>query len=314
MHGIDIVSAWPLPGARRVDRTDEVWSIVEGTGERPDAGATGDCVMQDESFGRVQAEAYSVGREFLFRAPTVCTALIDPIQRYVRVWPEDADREMFIPLVLQGALAAFLVDLCGAVAMHASAVEVDGRAVLFAGVSGQGKSTTAVMAVDGGARFFSDDVARVEVSADVVPVAYRGTVEARLRPAAEATGASRAVGVATRLTSDGRTAVTLDDGGADVLPIGAIVLPRPDRAAMHCTVTRLGPEEAFVELHRCLRLPGWIDPAIRLRRFDRLGEITERVAVLRAYIPWQLPFAREAGAALVHAIDAACGRRARSLL
>ena len=306
MHGIDIRSAWRLPGARAIAPTADAWTIAAGDGARPVVLSSAASVMRDESAGRVQAEAFAVDSGLVFRAPTVCTATVDLDARLVHVWPEDPQRGVFIPLVLQGALAALLIDVAGDVAMHASAVEHRGAALLFAGVSGQGKSTTAVMAVEGGARFFSDDVVRVAADDNGRSLGYRGTVEARLRPAAAEVG--RSVGGSVRATSDGRTAVTLDgDSGPDVLPVGAVVLPRPDRAAVRCDVTVLAEDQAFLELHRCLRLPGWSDPAVRMRRFDALALLAARVPVLLARIPWQLPFAAGAGRELLDGIDVATG-------
>lgn len=57
------------------------------------------------------------------------------------------------------ALVGVLLERAGGVVLHASAVEVDGRAVLFIGPSGAGKTTTANHC--GGARWFAKDRAAV---------------------------------------------------------------------------------------------------------------------------------------------------------
>jgi hypothetical protein len=66
-----------------------------------------------------------------------------------------------------------LRDLAGQLAVHASAVAVEGHAVLFLGSDGAGKSTAAAeMCLGQGARMFADDAASLQVGpagVDVVP-------------------------------------------------------------------------------------------------------------------------------------------------
>jgi hypothetical protein len=66
---------------------------------------------------------------------------------------------------------ALLRDLAGHLALHASAVVLDGRAVLFLGESGVGKSTAAAeMCLHHGAHLLADDTALLEMAGDRVDV------------------------------------------------------------------------------------------------------------------------------------------------
>ncbi|HEU0299344.1 MAG TPA: hypothetical protein VFR37_07820 [Longimicrobium sp.] len=62
---------------------------------------------------------------------------------------------------LLGPILSFVLRLRGLVAVHASAVEMEGTAVLFAGPSGAGKSTTAAAFALNGWPVLTDDVAVV---------------------------------------------------------------------------------------------------------------------------------------------------------
>ncbi len=63
-----------------------------------------------------------------------------------------------LPLYLSGICFATLLQQRGGVVLHASAVNVGGRAMLFCGASGAGKSTLAAMLSDAGYPLLNDDV------------------------------------------------------------------------------------------------------------------------------------------------------------
>lgn len=66
----------------------------------------------------------------------------------------------------RGQVRALLRDLSGGLALHASAVAIDGRGVLFLGSDGAGKSTAAAeLCLRFGAQMFADDAASLEVGA-----------------------------------------------------------------------------------------------------------------------------------------------------
>lgn len=70
------------------------------------------------------------------------------------------DAEQFVDLV--NTVVLFLVGHAGRVPLHASAVMVDGTAIMFAGVSGAGKSSLALAADQAGLPVLSDDTIYVQ--------------------------------------------------------------------------------------------------------------------------------------------------------
>jgi hypothetical protein len=66
-------------------------------------------------------------------------------------------------VLLSGRMMAFLLRQRGWLPLHASAIEIQGQAVLFLGASGSGKSTTAAAFYSRGHEVIADDVSAVRV-------------------------------------------------------------------------------------------------------------------------------------------------------
>lgn len=88
-----------------------------------------------------------------------------------------------LPLTFYSTVAALTLAWRGLLPFHASAVEIDGKAVLVSGDTGAGKSTLTAGLVDQGACFVSDDLSVVGWS-DVASqyVVYPGRPTLRLYP------------------------------------------------------------------------------------------------------------------------------------
>ncbi|NEQ88783.1 MAG: hypothetical protein F6K26_55505, partial [Moorea sp. SIO2I5] len=69
--------------------------------------------------------------------------------------------ELKLQLALVGTVMAILLQQRGALILHASAVEMDGKAILFLGNSGEGKSTIAAALQAQGYAVVADDIAAV---------------------------------------------------------------------------------------------------------------------------------------------------------
>jgi hypothetical protein len=72
--------------------------------------------------------------------------------------------------LLAGRLMGFLLRQRGYLALHASAVAIDGQGVLFVGDSGSGKSTTAAAFHSRGHELLADDVAAVRILKERIEV------------------------------------------------------------------------------------------------------------------------------------------------
>jgi hypothetical protein len=79
--------------------------------------------------------------------------------------PQDVDPDLLCVLLL-GRMMAFLLRQRGWLPLHASGVNIDGRAVLFLGSSGAGKSTLAAAFHARGHQLITDDVAAVRIVSD----------------------------------------------------------------------------------------------------------------------------------------------------
>jgi hypothetical protein len=89
-------------------------------------------------------------------------------------------------LVLLGPVLAGVLHQRGFLVLHASAVEVDGRAVLFVGDKGQGKSTMAVAMREHGYRLIADDVVAIDLDTERGPHVIPSFPQAKLWPNAAA--------------------------------------------------------------------------------------------------------------------------------
>ncbi len=94
---------------------------------------------------------------FLLRFPELCDFILDIAQRHISVLPHDVLDEYTIEhLLVDQVLPRFLAQE-GHLLLHACAVNIGDRAILFLGRSGWGKSTLAALFHRAGYRLYSDD-------------------------------------------------------------------------------------------------------------------------------------------------------------
>jgi hypothetical protein len=108
--------------------------------------------------------------------------LISPDGTELLCEPDRANRNWASLLSAQALPLA--ATLRGLEVFHASGVVLDGRALLFSGPPGAGKSSLAAALIRAGARLLSDDVVALTLSADTL-TAYPGSVLLQLRTAEE---------------------------------------------------------------------------------------------------------------------------------
>ncbi|CAA7615400.1 HPr kinase [Candidatus Terasakiella magnetica] len=157
--GLRVVSDFPLPELPPWVGDDRPADMVIRRGKVP--SALPDLVRQTPfaqfaADGTARFEIADVGA-FLIRGG--CEVVLAP-----RL-PDDAPD---IGLFLLGSVFGFLCHQRGLLPLHASCVEVDGRAIAFAGPSGVGKSTLAAALLAQGWRLLSDDVTVVDLGRALV--------------------------------------------------------------------------------------------------------------------------------------------------
>lgn len=171
VYGLRIASNQPVPGLEPVpaaERVDCTITFEAGEDVRPrtivHTGDTGVVISRSEDD---YLFAYADGNRFVVTADAVrCLALTTP---------EDA------ATYLLGPVLAFVLRLRGALSLHASAIEVEGRAIVVAAAHGEGKSTTAAGFARRGHAILSDDVVPLSVDGGRV-IAQPGYPRLRLWP------------------------------------------------------------------------------------------------------------------------------------
>lgn len=104
---------------------------------------------------------------------------------YVLRGMRDTDYAAPLPYLFESVKAEVMVHFVSArrdlMWVHAGAVEWSGKALLFAGPSGNGKSTLVTLLCDRGWRFLSDDIAPIRMNADEV-LPFPQTARRRIHP------------------------------------------------------------------------------------------------------------------------------------
>ena len=201
----------------------------------------------------------------------------EPVRREERLWG--------LP-----ALLCFLGR--GDLPLHAAALEVDGRAVLFGGPSRAGKTTLAAFAAAAGHRLLSEDLSCIRL--DPSPHVFPGPATLRVRR--DMAGVVDLPASTKYDVGDDRVHLSLDPRlrgtAASVQLAGIVLLHAGDELALQpCP-----PETALRDLWALtFRLP---EPGPRAACFDRLVRLVEAVPVHRLARPLDLASLPAALAAL----------------
>jgi len=248
------------------------------------SGPDGELVAGFDAHEGANFRMVKSGDEYVFRFYRFADVVFDAELRSAVVYPHEGADDDVVPLLITGAVAAFVLEMRGMCVLHASAVEHDGRAIAFAGPSGAGKTTAAALASVAGAPLLADDVLHVEFADDGSTWCYAGARALRLRPVV--VGLADLVPDAPRApTPDGRVALQLAAGRHEKTPLAAVVMPRVTAEAERLCVERLSGADALIALTTAPRLVGFVGDHAR-GQFERMGELAHRLPVFSAVIPW----------------------------
>ncbi|WP_296744349.1 serine kinase [Mesorhizobium sp.] len=226
--------------------------------------------------------------------------LIDGTNR-IDVEPAPGIDDALLAFPLLGPVMALLLHQRGLLVLHASAINVGGRSVIFMGDKGAGKSTTAGAMIRAGHRLLTDDVVALDLSDARRPTVLPGFPQLKL--AADAAGAIRIEDAEVRPQVHpqiDKAQHRLHKGfSAEAVPVSRIyMLERGERAAIaplpaagalptiirFSYVTRFGREAlvgdfASTHLRQCAELAGRIG-VCRLEVPAGLERIDEAVALI----------------------------------
>lgn len=237
--------------------------------------AAGDALFDDENVtifrqGGAYAFHYRDGTRFLIDGSTVWST-----------WPSSSTAEDTATYLL-GPVLAFVLRRRGTLALHASAVAMDGRAVAIAAAPGGGKSTTAAAFAERGVPIITEDVLPIAWR-DGDPWALSGYPRIRLWP--ETVAARYGTDDALPLLTPTWTKRYLDVRShfqRDPLPLGAIVVLR-ERVNGTPRVAPLAGHEAAMQLVANSSMALYLDPDMRVAELDRIGALVERVPLFAAW-------------------------------
>jgi hypothetical protein len=294
LHGLAVRSEVPTGGGELVDRVPD-WDCSVGPPRLVDGPPSGRR-LSELRIGEFEywASAHESGpRRWIVRHGATAETILDLDARTITIHPDPRVAPAIPEALLAGSALAHALAADGISALHASAVEVDGSALAFAGQSGQGKSTLAALLCAAGRPAVADDLLRCEVSegeAGGPPAAFcfRGSTLLRLREQAAALAAE--LPAEAEASPDDRICVAAEPTPHRRLPLAAIVIPRPIRTQRELAVERLRGRRAAVALIRAPRLLGWVDPALIRAHFELAQSLANAVPVVEAAIPWGPPF------------------------
>ncbi|MEW6629424.1 MAG: serine kinase [Pseudomonadota bacterium] len=228
--------------------------------------------------------------------------LIDGANR-IDVEPAPGIDDALLAFPLLGPVMALLLHQRGLLVLHASAINVSGRSVIFMGDKGAGKSTTAGAMIRAGHRLLTDDVVALDLSAAGRPTVLPGFPQLKL--AADAAGAIRIedaevrprvhpqIDKAQHRLREGFSAEAVPASRIYVLERGerATISPLPGASALPAIirfsyVTRFGRQAlvgdfASTHLRQCAELAGRIG-VCRLEVPAGLERIDEAVALIES--------------------------------
>ena len=240
--------------------------------ERPDLGADGDTLLswQPRPGNPFHGRLVKTGSMYAFWTSDTGWYLIDPKVPSITMSPADN------PLRREVRMFGVPTSICtlerGDVSIHASAVEVAGRAVLLAGPSRYGKTTLASALAQAGHRLLAEDSSRC--STGEPPMVMPGPAVLRLREDVVPFVDLPATRVG--LDSDGRVALVLDEqerGDGSGVPLRAILFLRSGSGPPTLEPVRT-PDALRDILALTFQLP---DHASRASAFSRVADLSARV-------------------------------------
>jgi hypothetical protein len=207
--------------------------------------------------------------------------------RRIELAPLQGASSRTVRLTLLGPAMAVLLHQRGFLVLHASVVEIAGRAIAFLGESGAGKSTLAAAFHARGHRLVADDVAAVQLGANGNPEVHAGFPQFKLWPDALAALGCDATGLRRVEPGIDKRAHRIDTGFADAAILSLTALYVVDEGPS-VEVTQVRPQEAFLELVRYAYGVQRLDGVAGAPQFRTRSEIVQRVPTYRLSRPWNL--------------------------
>ncbi|MEP6619822.1 MAG: hypothetical protein ABJE47_10915 [bacterium] len=282
-YGLRLASAFPLPELLPstpgiADITIRYADVPESLPDTSSHGIAWQCAP-----GRLLLSVVHVARYLIVG------------DREIHICPLPDSHESDVRLFLLGSVLGALLHSRRMLVLHASVIETEQGAVLFAGKSGAGKSTLLAAFLQRGYRMLADDKAAIALNGDEVPLAMPGYPLMRLtRSAADAL--CYPVQASQLRKSLDKYVLPIDAFCATPLPVHAMYSLRAHNRS-DIQVERLLAVDTFDVLNGATYRRGFLHEAAQRRaHFQILGAVASRSRVVRIARPahtWNVDALRE---------------------
>jgi hypothetical protein len=228
-----------------------------------------------------------LGSDYLLRFPDVCDFLLQFEPSKILIKTETSVELATVEhLLVDQVLPRFLAHR-GALLVHASAVEIEGRTALFIGQSGRGKSTLAGLLQAAGQRILSDDCICVELhEAGVTAIPTYPSLRLYADSLAEVMPNATDLSDVAEYSDKKRVPVSVAEGDLKPSRVAALyLLGDPALAPVETAITVVRPAEACLAL---IRDSFQLDVTDRTRMVSQLGlcsEVARRLPAFRLDFP-----------------------------
>lgn len=279
IHGLRLATPFEIwPGARAGERK---WShalrVNVDNADAPSRFGAGELLAKATQHGELwyAFERHETRVNFTF--PGVCSGHIELSHGQLDVHVQDAETSA---LVLPNTVMAVVVNELGDLALHASAVRLQGRTWAFCGPSTAGKTTCAAALASLGASAVTDDLLRVALAGrdQPRPECYPGVPEFRLRAPHGWSLAPEHV----RPLSDERTGFTPAHIADEVSPLHAIVFPISNATPVTPSLVRVQGEHAVRRLLQSSRIT-WT-PRVGVGLLRQLSRVVKHVELYELHV------------------------------
>ncbi|MCK0117890.1 hypothetical protein MWU57_12685 [Isoptericola sp. S6320L] len=305
LYGLSVDSDVPMPSRPESVTVDGTVRLRRGADRsHTDEDPAGEIILRYASPERPWYTATRSDDGYRLRFHGTCDFVLTPDLEHVTLHAVEGADSGVARVLASGAQMAFQLYLRGHAVLHASAVQLEDDVVGFVGRSGMGKSTMAALLCAEGGALVTDDVLRVDPAGDD-HLARLGATELRLRKGADTlTERFGADSPRRGRSADGRDLLAPGREPTDARPVGALVVPLPDRTCKELRVDRVRGGAAAFALMQFPRLLGWRDPRVTAQQFARVSALAASVPVFTARVPWGPPFRERLGTELVAALRA----------
>jgi hypothetical protein len=260
VYGFEVKSGLPLRRLNSAAGTRGELKVEAARRGQLPASAEGPVSSLIDDEGRCWYASYELeGGGCLIDLPPSTRFLLEPDEGRIVVDSRDDDAELLEHRIVSSAICTLLA-MRGDLALHASAVELEGRAVLFCGPTLRGKSTLARALGEAGYRILGEDGIAIAPGEDE-PIAFPGARGVRVRSHGE--GWHR-----TELLADA------GPGEPPPCPVAAVIQLNERGGALEAE--RLEPSRALA-----LLTPNLIHTGARAS----LGDAFARLALLLGSVP-----------------------------